>query len=306
MPNPITTPPADLWSALEALLGALAATYRADFRAALAAAGLSQQPVGVLLHAGDIAPRPLTTAGLLACVPYYAPAAFTTRLEKLAAGGWLERGPDGYALTALGRAATEGMYSAVRARLASLRPLPAADLARLAALLDALVAAGVAPGRLTDRACAAASGTLGPNPESALLARAAWSVEALTNQRCDAHRAAWQPLGVSGPAWETLTWLWEGRADSVAGLYAWANAQPFPRGFSAQAYNGFVTQLVQAGWANLDAAGAATITQAGRAARAAAEADTEALFFGPWSVVSPTDLAELHHRAQSVTAALQD
>jgi len=304
------TPPADLWPALEALLGALAATYRADFRAAIAAAGLGQQPVGVLLHAGDPQlgrdPRPLTIAGMLACVPYYAPAAFAGRMEKLAAGGWLALGADGYTLTALGRAATDSLYSAVRARLAGLQPMPAADLARLAALLDQLVAAGRATGRLTDRACALASGTAGPNPETAPLARAAWSVEALTNQRCDAHRAAWQPLGVSGPAWEALTWLWEGRADSVAGLYAWANAQPFPRGFTAQAYNGFVGQLVQRGWASLGAAGAAALTAAGRTLRAAAEADTDALFFEPWESVPAADRAELLHRAQSVTAALSD
>ncbi len=296
----------DLYTALQALLGALAATYRADFRAALAAAGLAQQPVGVLLHAGDIDPRPLTVAGLLACVPYYAPAAFASRLQQLTLGGWLTAGPDGYSLTATGRAATESMYRAVRARLAGLAPLAPADLARLAALLNQLVAAGAAPGRFTDRACALASGTIGPNPESAPLARAAWSLEALTNQRCDAHRAAWQPLGLSGPAWETLTWLWEDRADSVAGLYAWAERQPFPRGFSAQAYHGFVNTLAQRGWADLTPGGGAALTPEGRRLRAAIEAATDDLFYAPWSAVPAADQAELLSLAQTVTAVLRD
>lgn len=296
------TPP-DLWSALEALQTAFATAYRADFRAAIAAAGLGQQPVGVLLHAGDIAPRPLTVAGLLACVPYYAPAAFQSHLDTLTAGGWLTASADGYTLTAPGRAATDSLYAAVRARLAALAPMPPADLDRLAALLDALVAV---PGRPAGRACTLASGTTGPNPESAPLARAAWSIEALTNQRCDAHRAAWLPLGLPGPAWETLTWLWEGRAASVAGLYAWAQAQPFPRGFSAQDYNGFVGQLVARGWAVLEAAGATALTAEGRRVRAEAEAATDANFYGPWAALPAADLSELLTRAQTVTAALSD
>ena len=303
------TPP-DLYAALQDLLAALANAYRNDFRAAIAAAGLGPMPVGVLLHAGDTQngrdPRPLTVDNLLACVPYYAPAAFAARLETLTANGWLAAGPEGPTLTDKGKAATDAMYGAVRARLAGLTPRPAAELERLATLLDALVAAGAAAGLSADRACALASGTSGPNPESAPLARAAWAVEALTNQRCDAHRAAWQPLGLTGPALETLTWLWEGRADSIPSLYAWAAAQPFPRGFSAQDYNGFVSGLAGRGWAVLEPGGAASITAEGRRVREAVEAQTDGRFYGPWEGVPEAEQAELHRLATATAAALRE
>ncbi|MCC7358635.1 MAG: hypothetical protein IT317_04115 [Anaerolineales bacterium] len=303
------TPPA-LFAALQDLLAALAHAYRPDFRAAIAAAGLGHMPVGVLLRVCDTQngrdPRPLTVENLLACVPYYAPAAFAARLAALTERGWLSAGPDGHTLTAQGQAAAEALYGAVRARLAGLAPLPAADLAHLAALLDALVAAGVSAGHSSRRACALASGTARPNPESAPLARAAWSLEALTNQRCDAHRAAWQPLGLSGPALETLTWLWEARADSIPGLYAWSAAQPFPRGFSAQDYNGFVSLLAGRGWAALEPGGAAAITAAGRRVRGEVEAQTDALFYDPWEVVPEAEREDLHRLAQAATAALRE
>ncbi len=78
---------AQAWVTLLELLGALAGQYREDFRQAVIGAGLGREPVGMLLHAGDIDPRPLTAADLLACVPYYAEASFTLPMQRLAAAG---------------------------------------------------------------------------------------------------------------------------------------------------------------------------------------------------------------------------
>src|SRR5258708_36538029 len=78
------------WSTLLELLGALASRQREDSRHTVIAAGLGREPVGVLLHAGDVDPKPLTAADLLACVPYYAEASFAAPMQRLAAGGWLE------------------------------------------------------------------------------------------------------------------------------------------------------------------------------------------------------------------------
>ncbi len=299
------TTAAETWAALLDLLGALAGQYRADFQRAVVEAGLAREPVGVLLHAGDIDPRPLAAADLLRCVPYYAEVAFTAPLSRLVAGGWLEPAGEGtYRLTRKGRAATHRMYAAARDRLAALSPLPLADLDRLAQLLTRLLAACRANPAVADQACLAACGSAGPFVEPTALATTARVLEAMMNFRCDAHRTAWRPTGVDGPTWETLTWLWEGRADSAASLFAWSQKQPHPRAWGAADYGACLGTLAGRGWAELAAADRYRLTDAGRRLRQGIEDETNALFYGPWSVLSPAEIDELHARARAVVQGL--
>ena len=284
---------AQAWVTLLELLGALAGQYREDFRQAVIGAGLGREPVGMLLHAGDIDPRPLTAADLLACVPYYAEASFTLPMQRLAAAGWLEPAGDGYRLTAKGRAATDAMYAAARDRLATLSPLPATDLERLAQLLRHLLAACQASPVVTDQACLAASGNPAPWHEPTPMATIARVLEALTNFRCDAHRAAWRPTDLDGPTWETFTWLWEARADSAASLQAWSAKQPHPRAFSTADYAACLSTVREHGWAEPAAEGRFVLTEAGRNLRQAVEDQTNANFYGPWRALSAAEIDEL-------------
>ena len=299
------TSTAQAWATLLELLGALAGQYREDFRQAVIAAGLGREPVGMLLHAGDIDPRPLTAAGLLACVPYYAEASFTRPMQRLAAGGWLAPAGQGYQLTAQGRAATDAMYAAARNKLAALAPLPPADLERLAQLLCQLLSACRASPVVTDQASLAASGNAAPWQEPTPMATIARILEALTNFRCDAHRAAWRPTDLDGPCWETLTWLWEGRAESAASLLAWSEKQPHPRAFSAADYAACLATLVEHGWAAAGASERFALTEAGRAMREAVEEQTDANFYGPWQALGPAELDELNARARVVLSVLK-
>ncbi len=302
----MSTSTVQAWATLQELLGALAGQYREDFRQAVLAAGLAREPVGMLLHAGDIDPRPLTSADLLACVPYYADASFTLPMQRLASGGWLEpSGGGGYRLTARGRAATDAMYAAARNKLASLAPLPAADLKRLADQLRRLLAACQADRVVTCQSCLAASGNAAPWQEPTPMATIARVIEALTNFRCDAHRAAWRPTDLDGPCWEALTWLWEGRADSDASLLAWSEKQPHPRALSAADYASCLATLVEHGWVCARPEGSFALTDAGRAMRQAVEDLTDASFYGPWLVFSPAELDELDARARGVLNALK-
>ena len=299
---PIST--AQAWVTLLELLGALAGQYREDFRQSVIGAGLGREPVGMLLHAGDIDPRPLTTADLLACVPYYADASFSAPMQRLAAGGWLEVAGDAYRLTSKGRAATDAMYGAARNKLASLAPLPVADLERLAQLLRQLLAACQASPVVIDQACLAASGNAGPWHEPTPMATIARVLEALTNFRCDAHRAAWRPTDLDGRTWETFTWLWEGRADSDAAMQAWSAKQPHPRAFSTADYAASLATLTEHGWAEHMADGRFALTEAGRNLRQAVEDQTDANFYGPWRALSATELDELDARARVIVEAL--
>ena len=296
----------DAWAALQRLLAALAAQYSAEFRAAVLAEGLGREPVGVLLLAANVDLDPISAAGMLACLPYFAETAFTTRLQRLRAGGWLDPHPAGYVLSPRGRAAAEAMHGVVRTRLAALAPMPPADLERLARLVERLFDLCRLSPAVPDRGCVTLSGNAQPTrePGAPPLARAARAIEALSNFRCDAHRAAWQPTEASGPAWETLTWLWQGRANSPLSLHAWAEKQPFPRGWSAADYAGFLVDLQAMGWVEAGPDEAWSLTPPGWAAREAAEADTDARFYAPWAAFTPAELDELSSRAAVVAEAL--
>ena len=301
---PMTTP-AECWATLRQLLAALAGQYRDDFRSAVIAADMGREPVGVLLHAGDIDPRPMTAADLLRCVPYYSELSFTGPMEKLAQGGWLVlAGRDTYRLTAKGRAATDSIYAAARGRLASLSPLAPADMERLAELLRALMEACRASASVPDQACVAASGNAGPYGEASPLAYAARAIETLTNFRCDAHRLAWRPCGVDGPTWETLSWLREGRADSAASLHEWAQKQPHRRDFSPEVYARRLDVLIERGWVTAGADGHDTVAEAGRRQWQEVEDKTDSLFYEPWAALSADEVVELDARAKAVLAGL--
>jgi hypothetical protein len=184
--------------------------------------------------------------------------------------------------------------------------MPPADLERLADLLERLFAACRASADVPEQGCLAASGNLGliPEPGDLPLARIARMIEALANFRCDAHRAAWRALKAGGPAWETLTWLWQGTANSSLSLRAWAEQQPFPRGKTAGEYYACLAELGNRGWAEPAEGDAWRLTPAGRATREAAEARTDELFFQPWDTLTPGELDELAQRTAVVSGAL--
>lgn len=298
--------PSSAWSALQRLQAALAAQYTPGFIAAVRALGLQREPVGVLMLAASRDPAPLTSRALLACLPYHAETAFSTRLERLAAGGWLTAVPDGFSLTERGRAAAQSLQDAVHARLKAINPMPPDHLDRLALMLGNLLAICLAAARAGECACLDLSGALhaAPGPEHPPLARLAHGLEALANFRCDQHRAAWRPLGVTGPAWEVLTCLWRGHADSAATLQAWADRQPFPRGLSAADYAACLRALNDRGWVEPVAGEAWRLTPLGQRTRTTAEARTDRLFFAPWASLPAAALSNLHAQTVALTHAL--
>src|SRR5262249_49870765 len=143
-----------------------------------------------------------------------------------------------------------------------------------------LLTAYQASAAVTDQSCLAASGNAAPWQEPSPMATIARALEALTNFRCDAHRASWRPTDLDGPAWETLTWLWEGRADSAASLLAWSEKQPHPRAFTEADYAACLATLCEHGWAEPGVDGRSALTEAGRNLRQAAEEQTDTNFYG--------------------------
>ncbi len=125
------------------------------------------------------------------------------------------------------------------------------------------------------------------------------------NFRCDAHRTAWRPTGVDGPTWEALTWLWEGRADSAASLFAWSQKQPHPRAFGAPDYAVCLATLAARGWAEPAGPDRYRLTEAGKRLRQGIEDQTDAFFYGPWSALTQAEVDDLQARARAVIQGLK-
>ena len=107
--------------------------------------------------------------------------------------------------------------------------------------------------------------------------------------RDDVHLAAWQPHGVSGQAWEALTFVWRGDAATAEEL---AEKLPF-RGYSAEEYAAGLTDLVERGWVAGTAEGY-RVAEQGQAVRQEAEEMTDRLFYGPWTSLDVGDMAQLN------------
>ena len=106
--------------------------------------------------------------------------------------------------------------------------------------------------------------------------------------RDDAHIAAWTPVGVSGHAWEVLSFVWNGEANTVEKL---VERLPF-RNYSAEDFTQTLEDLTQRGWVEPGTDGY-TITEKGKKIREDAEAATDANYLGPWKVLSNDELARL-------------
>src|SRR6266508_1404440 len=96
--------------------------------------------------------------------------------------------------------------------------------------------------------------------------------------RDDAHNATWRAAAFDGPTFELLGRIWAGEAGTRAELIERVGGSQRPeyveRGLASLIAQGYV-----------DAEGdALRLTPAGRASRDAIEAETDRIYFAPWSL----------------------
>ena len=248
----------------------------------------------VVAAAGE--PDPLTVDQLQALYPYNERQALQDALLPLVEGDYLQpdgaNGSGGYRVTEKGRALFQRFYDPVQEALREVTPLPAAELAQLRDLLQMVAQNIHSPqparhsqyhvGRLAD-----------PGPDGSLAAQIDQYITDLYYYRDDAHIAAWRPTGLSGPAWETLTFLWRDQAHSAAELDERLANRNQPEG----AYAAALEQLAARGLVTLDG-DQAQITPKGRRLREEAEDRTDEIFFVPWQALSLDQHDRLHRLLQ--------
>lgn len=122
----------------------------------------------------------------------------------------------------------------------------------------------------------------------------------LEGHRDDCYFATWSAHSVEGHTWEVLDALSQDNALTLADLHSKLSR----RGVTEEVHAGDVRELVRRGWAE-ESSGVVKATEAGKQVRAEVEAETERLFFAPWSSLNESELEELARLASQLWDGLQ-
>ena len=125
--------------------------------------------------------------------------------------------------------------------------------------------------------------------EVAALARIDQALDDLNAFRDDAHLAAWQPMGVTGQAWELFTFLWRGEVKNADEMVEKATV----RGHSREAYQSALEDLIGRGWVRAVSESAFEVTEVGRQVREEAEVATDHNFYTPWQVLNDSEVEDM-------------
>jgi ribosomal protein S19E (S16A) len=221
--------------------------------------------------------------------PYIKPAQYEALLAQVAEAGLIAPvGDSGYEFTEHGRSVLHEVEHAFYTRLSEVEPAPAERMAQLEGGLAQLVEASLAAAEPADKPGLSVVYEGHPGQAYGPLARIDQRLDDLSAFRDDVHLAAWQPYGVSGQAWEALTFVWRGDAATAEEL---AERLSF-RGYSVEEYAAALTDLVERGWVERTADGY-RVTEQGQALRQEAEDTTDRLFYAPWASLGVGDMAQL-------------
>ena len=281
----------NLWPLLWETLQALTAHYGPAIDHAAEQVGIPYgEWYGWLMAAKIFEPDPVSAARLHVRAAYTNPALQDERLAKGVKLGLLTPAGKGeYHLTNTGHAAVRQLIDAAYAAMAPLHPLLDADLERLLTLLRRLVEASLAAPEPPGKWCLRIARHYDPAGRAGMMPQLDQYLSDLTSYRDDAHLAAWQPLGVTGQEWETLTHLWHGDISTLDDLCA---KHCVRRGYSCESYAAALRGVIARGWA-VEQDDAFRITEQGRALRDEAEATTDRTFFAPWDGLTPTELDDV-------------
>ena len=233
-------------------------------------------------------PEPLTLADVEATSPYLGRRAHMNRLNGLVEKGLLTNGGEQYELTDNGRSVVEGLFERVTAVIGEIEQPEAAN-ERLLTLLQRLVKATLSDTEVAKKATLHVSRWTAPDKEAPLTVQIDQFLTDLAHYRDDAHIAAWRALGVSGPAWNILTYVWR---EGVETRTALKELFPFQQ-FDEAELQTFCEELNQRAWLKQEE-DALVLTELGRQVREEAEVTTERNFLIGWSALNAAEKTELN------------
>ncbi|MBN1679856.1 MAG: hypothetical protein JW966_06160 [Anaerolineae bacterium] len=280
----------DLFPLLGDTRQALGTLYNSVIQDKVNALDLGDGPEWFLLAGShDFEPDAVSAAKFAKRAPYTSPQAWRDGLASLAEKGFLYAVNDTeYRLTDKAHTAIDDINNAVASGLATPDALDAADVDRAVTLLGRLVDACLEAPEPAHKIALPVNRHSDPGPDGPPLLRILQYLADLNCFRDDSHMAAWQPVGVSGHVWETLTFIWKNEAHTAEEL-----ADKLPRrNYDAADYTAALATLESKGWVTFDS-GTYQITEAGKTMRQDVEDLTDRYYYGPWAVLSDAEVNEL-------------
>jgi predicted transcriptional regulator len=290
----------DAWTKASATLGAFNPFYQEGI-VRLAREHNAPNNWFTLTQVRSTEPKAFRVADLQAGNPYASPDRYRERLNALVEAGVLEAVEGGYCLNERGRAIVDGFYNMAHENIKDLKPLSDSELDEVADMLGRIV-------HTTDDLPTPAakpnfsfSRWTDPGDDAPAVIRIDQYVTDLIRYREDAHLGAWLHHDVSGPAWESLTYLW--REDDVNTPDALA--ERLNRGYTADDYQAAVNELVNQGWVKAEN-GHYEVTEKGTKVRETAETETDRLFYQGWATLSDAEVDRLDDLLERLNSALGD
>jgi DNA-binding MarR family transcriptional regulator len=175
-------------------------------------------------------------------------------------------------------------------RLGELEVLTDEELQEVSDILDRLIKASLEAEEPQEKPTTKTMHHAHPETEYALLARIDMQLDDLRAFRDDAHIASWRPYEVDGRTWESLSFIWQGEANSASKL---KELLPF-RGYEEDDYAKSLTKLVELGLIKKGDDGFA-LSSKGESLRLEAEETTDRVFFKPWQVLEDNEQTRLRN-----------
>jgi hypothetical protein len=230
--------------------------------------------------------------------PYSTIRPIVDALPTLVAKGYVARDGDRYTVTDAGRVVVARVKAARDLYLASLTPIPSADLTRLAGRLTEIALQLRDAPEPMNKAHQARAWRAMPSADAAPMVRLYGAVYALWMARDDSHNAAWRAAGFDGPAFDVLSRVWSGEATTIPALTE--AVQQFQR--PEDVAKG-IERLIAAGYLTREG-DALELTPHGTETRERIEAETDRRYFAPWPPLKHADLAQLRTTLAAVIAGL--
>ena len=273
----------------------------AGIPAILSETGVSRPAFFMLVRVAEHGAAGATAVQLRPGEPYSTRDPHLGWLDEAVSQGCLAQTADRYYLTAVGRAIVTCLETEATTYLASLEPLPDAELAHLADLFTTIAEGLDDQAGGPDAHLRYATNVAALTPAAtAPLVRLERALFTLWMARDDAHIGAWQTARFPAPHLSILTQLWHGEVDTLDDLTA-RLAEVHDPAVTTE----LVGELTEQGYVELKA-GALQPTRAGYNVREAIESDTDELYFRQWPPLDPDTLGWLYDALSRTIAALTD
>lgn len=294
---------ADQWKLVQEINTALGRQYGPVMAQAVKTNGLPEQWIMLWLTL-EWEPDAISGAKLQRRDPYSSIQRQEERLQEFIKLELLRIDDAGeYRLTDAGRTRAKQVIHAYNEYMPTLQPLAAADLERLAVLLLRIVEACVAAPEPPGKEALLHNRNSDEGSHAPAMLRIAQYLTDLPAYRDESHVAAWKQYQISGPVWETFTFIWKGDAKTAAEI---AEKLPF-RGHTVPEYETALKELVARGWIAEVHGETATyqVTEQGAKLRQSAEELTDQYFFAPWSALNPGESTELENLLSALHKSLE-